>query len=122
MKFVAFAVAGLAVALMGSSPASAQKKYDTGATDTEVRVGQTMSYSGPISAAAVIGHTMTAYVKKSTKKKEEQTGARLSFCPSMTATIRLGRWRQPVGLWIRRTSCSCSPNLVLQHQQLHKVT
>ena len=42
----------------------AQKKYDTGATDTEIKIGNTMPYSGPASAYAVIGRTEAAYFRK----------------------------------------------------------
>src|SRR6202022_357504 len=57
------AIAGLlAVAL--ASTASAQKKYDPGATDTEIKVGNIMPYSGPASAYATIGKTEDAYFKK----------------------------------------------------------
>jgi branched-chain amino acid transport system substrate-binding protein len=50
----------LAVALV-TSPAHAQKKYDSGATDTEVKIGQTLPFSGPASAYASIGKTQAAY-------------------------------------------------------------
>jgi len=53
----------LAVALSASS-AYAQKKYDTGATDTEIKIGNTNPYSGPASAYGVIGKTIDAYFKK----------------------------------------------------------
>src|SRR3981189_1042506 len=52
----------LAIALSASS-AYAQKKYDTGATDTEIKVGQTVPFSGPASAYASIGKTQAAYMK-----------------------------------------------------------
>src|SRR3954470_328980 len=45
------------------SAANAQKKYDTGASDTEIKVGQTMPFSGPASAYASIGKTQAAYFK-----------------------------------------------------------
>jgi branched-chain amino acid transport system substrate-binding protein len=41
----------LAIAL-SASPALAQKQYDTGASDTEIKVGQTVPFSGPASARA----------------------------------------------------------------------
>src|SRR5438445_2947204 len=44
--------------------AFAQKKYDTGATDTEIKIGNIMPYSGPASAYGVIGKTEEAYFKK----------------------------------------------------------
>jgi ABC-type branched-subunit amino acid transport system substrate-binding protein len=56
------AVTAMATAL-SVSPVSAQKKYDTGATDTEIKVGQTVPFSGPASAYATIGKTQAAYIK-----------------------------------------------------------
>ena len=41
----------------------AQKKYDTGATDTEIKIGQTSPFSGPASAYATIAKTQAAYIK-----------------------------------------------------------
>lgn len=52
----------LTVALSVSA-ANAQKKYDPGATDTEIKVGQTMPFSGPASAYSSIGKTQAAYFK-----------------------------------------------------------
>jgi len=59
-----FAAALLAGAALAASPAAAQKKYDTGATDTEIKIGNTNPYSGPASAYGVIGKTITAYLNK----------------------------------------------------------
>src|ERR1700737_3433293 len=56
------AFAGLAIAV--ATPASAQKKYDTGATDAEIKIGNIMPYSGPASAYGVIGKTEAAYFNK----------------------------------------------------------
>jgi branched-chain amino acid transport system substrate-binding protein len=47
-----------------SSGVLAQKKYDPGASDTEIRIGNIMPYSGPASAYGVIGKTEEAYFKK----------------------------------------------------------
>jgi ABC-type branched-subunit amino acid transport system substrate-binding protein len=44
-------------------PALAQKKYDTGATDTEIKVGQTIPLSGPASAYGSIGKVQAAYIR-----------------------------------------------------------
>jgi branched-chain amino acid transport system substrate-binding protein len=57
------ALAGLLAAALASS-AYAQKKYDPGATDTEIKIGNIMPYSGPASAYATIGKTEDAYFKK----------------------------------------------------------
>jgi branched-chain amino acid transport system substrate-binding protein len=55
---------GTAVAIaLSASPASAQKTYDTGATDTEIKIGQTVPFSGPASAYATIGKAQAAYIK-----------------------------------------------------------
>src|SRR5260370_175055 len=51
-------------AALAASPAAAQKKYDPGATDTEIKIGNTNPYSGPASAYGVIGKTITAYFNK----------------------------------------------------------
>ncbi|MBR0825455.1 ABC transporter substrate-binding protein [Bradyrhizobium manausense] len=60
------AVASVALALFAASTSAAlaQKKYDTGATDTEIKIGNIMPYSGPASAYGVIGRTEAAYFKK----------------------------------------------------------
>src|ERR1700740_1693214 len=60
------AIASTALALFAatSTGALAQKKYDTGATDTEIKIGNIMPYSGPASAYGVIGKTEAAYFKK----------------------------------------------------------
>mgnify|MGYP000031640405 CR=1 FL=1 len=52
-----------AFSLTASVAAVAQKKYDTGVTDTEIKIGNTIPYSGPASAYGIIGKTMTAYFK-----------------------------------------------------------
>src|ERR1700675_1189932 len=57
------ALAGL-VAIAAATTAHAQKKYDVGATDTEIKIGNIMPYSGPASAYGVIGKTEDAYFKK----------------------------------------------------------
>src|SRR3979490_1346073 len=54
-------VLGLSV---GMNPAAAQKKYDSGATDSEIKIGNIMPYSGPLSAYALIGLTQDAFFKK----------------------------------------------------------
>jgi branched-chain amino acid transport system substrate-binding protein len=59
----AFATAVTVLAATSGS-ALAQKKYDTGATDTEIKIGNIMPYSGPASAYGVIGKTEEAYFKK----------------------------------------------------------
>ncbi|AND92719.1 blr7828 [Bradyrhizobium diazoefficiens USDA 110] len=68
MTAVRFQVAALAAALAlctaMTGPVLAQKKYDSGASDTEIKIGNIMPYSGPASAYAVIGKTEEAYFNK----------------------------------------------------------
>ena len=59
-----FLAASLALALASLTPqVAAQKKYDPGATDTEIKIGQTMPYSGPASAYGTIGKVQAGYFK-----------------------------------------------------------
>jgi branched-chain amino acid transport system substrate-binding protein len=60
-RAAAFAAVAIVFATVG---ALAQKKYDTGATDTEIKIGNIMPYSGPASAYGVIGKTEQAYFNK----------------------------------------------------------
>jgi branched-chain amino acid transport system substrate-binding protein len=62
-RSAAFSTALIATLAISGS-ALAQKKYDTGATDTEIKIGNIMPYSGPASAYGVIGKTEEAYFKK----------------------------------------------------------
>jgi ABC-type branched-subunit amino acid transport system substrate-binding protein len=59
-SILALAAAGI---LAITAPAYAQKKYDSGASDTEIKLGQTMPYSGPASAYGSLGRTMVAYFR-----------------------------------------------------------
>jgi branched-chain amino acid transport system substrate-binding protein len=52
---------GLAIAV---SSATGQKRYDAGASDTEIKIGNIMPYSGPASSYGVIGRTEAAYFNK----------------------------------------------------------
>ncbi|MCX7306937.1 MAG: ABC transporter substrate-binding protein [Afipia sp.] len=60
--------AAIAVTTATSTGAFAQKKYDTGATDTEIKIGNIMPYSGPASAYGIIGKTQAAYFNKINKE------------------------------------------------------
>jgi branched-chain amino acid transport system substrate-binding protein len=61
-RTVAFGAA-VAAFVYTSTTALAQKKYDTGATDTEIKIGHIVPYSGPASAYGVIGKAEEAYFK-----------------------------------------------------------
>jgi branched-chain amino acid transport system substrate-binding protein len=63
LRIAAFSTAVITFAALNGS-ALAQKKYDTGASDAEIKIGNIMPYSGPASAYGVIGKTEEAYFKK----------------------------------------------------------
>jgi len=54
-------IAALLAAALASPTAFAQKKYDPGATDKEIKIGNTNPYSGPASAYGTIGKAIGAY-------------------------------------------------------------
>src|SRR3977135_1682466 len=104
----AFAVSGFVIAL-GSASAVAQKKYDVGVTDSEIKIGNVMPYSGPGSAYAAIGKTEAAYFKMI----NDQGGINarkinfISYDYSYNApktSSRCAGWRNPT----RCTCCSTS--------------
>jgi branched-chain amino acid transport system substrate-binding protein len=51
------------VAAAALTAVNAQKKYDPGASDTEIKIGNIMPYSGPASSYGVIGKTEEAFFK-----------------------------------------------------------
>jgi branched-chain amino acid transport system substrate-binding protein len=73
-------VGGLSAAAMlsGSRAAFAQKKYDDGATDREIKIGHTNPYSGPASSYGVIGKAIEAYWK-GVNDKGGINGRRINF-------------------------------------------
>jgi len=63
MKRKLVPIAALLAAALASPATLAQKKYDPGASDAEIRIGNTNPYSGPASAYGTIGKSITAYFK-----------------------------------------------------------
>jgi len=57
-----------ALACLWFGQAAAKGKYDEGASDTEIRIGQTVPYSGPASHAGVVGRIQTAYFRMVNEK------------------------------------------------------
>src|SRR6201982_2911687 len=53
----------LALGAIFATSSLAQKQYDTGASDTEIKVGQTIPLSGPASAYGGIGKVQAAYIR-----------------------------------------------------------
>ena len=100
------ATLGLSGLIIGAAwaPALAQKKYDTGATDTEIKIGNIMPYSGPASAYGVIGKTEAAYFRK-INAKAASTAARSTSFPMTTPTVRRRRSSRRAS-WSRATKFS----------------
>jgi branched-chain amino acid transport system substrate-binding protein len=67
-----------AAILSASGMAFGQKKYDNGASDTEIKIGHTNPYSGPASSYGVIGKTIQAYWK-SVNDKGGINGRKVNF-------------------------------------------
>jgi branched-chain amino acid transport system substrate-binding protein len=59
-----FAAAAIPLAVGFSADATAQKKYGPGVTDTEIKIGQTAPYSGPLSSLSIFGRIEATYLRK----------------------------------------------------------
>ena len=92
-----------------STSAIAQKKYDTGATDTEIKIGNIMPYGGSASAYGVIGKTEAAYFKK-INAEGGINGRKSISSHMMTATARRRRLNKPAN-WSKATKC-CSYSIL----------
>jgi branched-chain amino acid transport system substrate-binding protein len=68
-----------AASILAAQPALAQKKYGPGVSDTEIKVGQTIAYSGPASAYGVLGKTEAAYFKWLNDTKGGINGRKITF-------------------------------------------
>ena len=68
MAMAVFAVA----AAMTATAAHAQKKYDPGASDTEIKIGNIMPYSGPASSYGVIGKTRSGLFQQDQRRRRHQ--------------------------------------------------
>ena len=71
LRIAAFSTAVIAFAAT-SGGALAQKTYDTGATDTEIKIGNIMPYSGPASAYGVIGKTEAGLLQEDQRRRRHQ--------------------------------------------------
>ena len=63
MRFSVVLHVAVAMTLVSTASGHAQKKYDPGASDTEITLGQTLPYSGPVSVLSGVGKGETAYFK-----------------------------------------------------------
>jgi branched-chain amino acid transport system substrate-binding protein len=68
-----------AIAALSAQPALAQKQYGPGVSDTEIKIGQTIAYSGPASAYGTLGKVEAAYFKWLNETKGGINGRKLTF-------------------------------------------
>jgi len=66
-------------ALVAAVPAHAQKNYGPGVTDTEIKLGQTVAYSGPGSAYSMVGRMSVAYFKMLNETKGGINGRKINL-------------------------------------------
>ncbi len=79
MKRILWTASALAAGLLVATAATAQKKYDQGASDTEVKLGQTMPYSGPLSIHGIQGRTEVAYFRMLNEEKGGINGRKINL-------------------------------------------
>ena len=94
-----------ALAIAGS--ALAQKKYDPGATDTEIKIGNINPYSGPASAYGTIGKADRRLLQEGQRRGRHQRPQDQLHQPTTTATARRRRSRWCAS-WSSRTRCCSS--------------
>jgi hypothetical protein len=76
---------------VGTNAVAAEKKYDPGATDSEIKIGNIMPYSGPLSAYALIGRTEAAFFNKLTPRAAS-TEERSTLLPTTTPSAHPRLW------------------------------
>jgi branched-chain amino acid transport system substrate-binding protein len=76
----AFLIALMAASTIAAAlPAQAQKKYGPGVSDTEIKLGQTVAYSGPGSAYSMVGRMSVAYFKMLNETKGGINGRKITL-------------------------------------------
>ena len=101
-----FLQSSAAAAAFAAAP-DGPRRNAPGVTDTEIKIGQTMPYSGPASAYGVIGRTEAAYFKM-INDQGGVNGRKINLIRSTTATARRRRWSRRAVWSSRSRSPSCS--------------
>ena len=97
----------LAAGLVGAGLATgafAQKAYGPGVTDTEIKIGNIMPYSGPASAYGIIGKAQGAYFQM-INDQGGINGRKINFISYDAPTARRKRWSRRASSWKATTSC-----------------
>jgi branched-chain amino acid transport system substrate-binding protein len=106
-------------ALLCSFQATAEKRYDPGVTDTEIKLGQTLPYSGPVSAYGTFGKASIAYFAKINDeggvngRKITLLTADDSFSPPKTVE-QTRKLVESDGVFLMFASVGTAPNLAVQ--------
>ena len=101
-RWAAFSTAVVLLAASGSS-AFAQKKYDPGASDSEIKIGNINPYSGPASAYGLIGKTIAAYFNK-VNAEGVINGRKIASSRMTTPIVRPKPSNRRAG-WSKATRC-----------------
>ena len=89
-------IAAAALTVASGVTWSAEKKYGPGVTDSEIKIGQTIAYSGPASSFGTVGHTISAYYRMINDRGGVNAAKSISSAPT-TATARPRRSSRPAG-------------------------
>ena len=84
---------GVTMAALVVTPALAQKQYRPGVSDTEIKIGQTIAYSGPASAYGTLGKVEAAYFKWLNEPRAASTAARSTSSAATMPTRPRKQWR-----------------------------
>jgi branched-chain amino acid transport system substrate-binding protein len=121
-------MAVLLAAALASPVALAQKKYDPGASDTEIKVGNTNPYSGPASAYGAIGRSIAAYIKKVNEEQGGVNGRKISwisyddgYSPPKTVEMARKLVEQDEVLFLYQTLGTPSNTAIHKYMNMKKV-
>ena len=79
--------------MVKNEPKPEQKKYDPGASDTEIKIGNIMPYSGPVSGYSIIGKTEAAYFNKVNAEGGKRVIRRYTMTWQKTAKPGFPAWQ-----------------------------
>jgi len=100
--FAAALVLGM-LGMLATAPATAQKKYGPGVSDTEIKIGTIGPYTGPAAVYGLIGKTMGLCFDK-INAEAASTAARSPSSKPMIPSTRRRPWSKPAA-WSRKTRC-----------------
>ena len=102
-------IAAVAIFAMSANSAAAQRKYDPGVSDKDIKIGNIAPYSGPFSAYGLVARTIAAYFNK-VNAEAGSTDARSTSFPTMMDTVHIKPWSKHASS-LKTTGCFdfCQP-------------